>query len=337
LVANPLSSRCINIKQIQETCTDGCNSGTTDEERLIPACSSDKTTTDDSREGNSKNEGKIANTTARGRGIVDRLEVDGNVVDGQEERTGKDEGKSAHDPDGAVLEDAAGDHGSFTLDVTGNSPGDSDSNPTDKKTDDYRRVPSVSLTTVLNSQNVRDGKTHHQDDTEGIHLEELLKKRSLDRDGSTGSLEEQEDDGSRDTSNGEVDVETPSPGDVIGKSTTQERADDRSDTVCCADDTSKGRSLLRRSRETDDSISSSTETCTTNTSDGTASDKGFSIGSGTADDGAKFEDEDGHNEGCLEREVLVDFAPFGGVSDKLGLGTVEGIATYKLIGKHRQS
>jgi len=175
----------------------------------------------------------------------------------------------------------------------------------------------VSLTTVLNSQNVRDGKTHHQDDTEGIHLEELLKKRSLDRDGSTGSLEKKEDDGSRDTSNGEVDVETPSPGDVISKGTTQKRADNRSDTVCSTDDTSKCRSLLGGSRESDDSISSSTQTCATNTSDGTASDKGFSVGSGTTDDGAKFEDEDGNNEGCLEREVLVDFTPFGVVSDKL--------------------
>jgi hypothetical protein len=193
---------------------------------LIPTSSSDETSTGNSGEGNGKNKGEVANTTACGRGIVNRLEVDGDVVDGKEEGTSKDEGKGAHDPNGAVLEDSDRNHGSLTLDVAGDGPNDRDSDPADKKADDDRRVPSMSLATILNRQNVGDGKTHHQDDAKGIHLKELLKKRSLDRNGSTRSLEEQEDDGSRDTSDGEVDVETPSPRDVIGESTTEERTDD---------------------------------------------------------------------------------------------------------------
>jgi hypothetical protein len=169
----------------------------------------------------------------------------------------------------------------------------------------------------LDSEDVRDGEAHHENNANGIHLEELLKERSLDRDRSTGSLEEDEDDDGRDTSDGKIDVETPSPRDVIGESTTQERADNTGDTVGSTDDTSESRPSLGRSREADDGISSSTETGTTNASNGTAGDEGFGIGSGATDDGAELEDENGDNEGCLEREVLVDFTPFGGVSGKL--------------------
>ncbi|KAI6773653.1 hypothetical protein HG531_000502 [Fusarium graminearum] len=277
-----------------ETSTDGSNSCTTNKQRLIPSGSSDEASTGNSGEGDSKNQGEVANTTACGRSIVYRLEVDGNVVDGKEEGASEDEGESAHDPNCAVLEDTDRNHGSLTLHVTGDGPNDRDGDPTNKKTDDNRGVPSVSLATILNSQNVGDGETHHQDDTKGIHLEELLKKRSLNRNGSTRSLEEQKDDGSRDTSDGEVDVETPSPRDVIGS----------------ANDTSKGRSLLGRSRETDDGVGSSTKTCTTDTSDGTTSDQSLSVGSSTTNDRAKLKDENGNEEGCLEREVLVDFTPF---------------------------
>lgn len=259
---------------------------------------------------------------------MDGLEVDGDVVDGEEERSGKNEGEGAHDPDNTVLEDSDRNHGTLTLDVTGDGPDNGDGNPANKKTNDNRRVPSMSLATVLDSEDVRDGKTHHQNNAKGIHLKELLKERSLDRDRSTRSLEEDEDDDSRDTSDGKVDVETPSPRDVIGESTTQERTDNTGDTVGSTDDTGKSRSFLGRSREPDDGVSSGTETGTTNAGDGTAGDEGFGIGSGATDDGAELEDENGDDERCLEREVLVDFTPFGGVSGESRLK--RGLADFDL-------
>lgn len=189
---------------------------------------------------------------------MNRLEVDGNVVDGEEEGTGKDKGKGAHDGDGAVLDEVTRDHGSLTLVPAGKDPGGNDEDEADKETDDDGGVPSVGLTTVLDSENVGDGGAHHKDDADGVHLSDLLKERSLLGDGSAGSLEEEEDDTGRDTSDGKVDVEAPSPRDVVGEGTAQERADDTGNTIGGTDDTGKGRSLLGRGRKGDDGISSST-------------------------------------------------------------------------------
>jgi hypothetical protein len=105
---------------------------------------------------------------------------------------------------------------------------------------------------------------------------------------------------------------------VISEGTTKERTDDTGDTIGGTNDTSESRSLLRRSRETDDGISASTQTSTANACDGSASDEGFGIGSGTANDRTKLENEDGDDEGCLQGEVLVDFTPLGNVSDRRG-------------------
>jgi hypothetical protein len=258
LVANPLSSRSVNIKEVQQTSTNSRKGSTADEERLVEASSSNKTSTDNSGESDRENKRQVTNTTARRRSVVNRLEVDGDVVDGEEERTGKDESKGAHNPDGAVLEDADRNHGSLTLNITGDGPDDGDGDPSNEQTDNNRGVPSVSLSTVLNSENIRDGEAHHQNNSKGVHLKELLKKRGLDGNSSTGSLEEQEDDAGRESSDGEVDVETPSPRDVVSEGTTKERSNDTGDTVGGANDTSESRSLLRRSRETDDGVSAST-------------------------------------------------------------------------------
>jgi hypothetical protein len=266
---------------------------------------------------------------------VNRLEVDGNVVDGEEEGAGKDKGKGAHDSDGAVLDEVTRDHRSLTLVPAGKGPGGHDEDEADEETDDDGGVPGVGLATVLDSENVGDGGAHHEDDANGVHLSDLLKERSLLGDGSAGSLEEEEDDTGRDTSDGKVDVEAPSPRDVIGEGTAQERTDDTSNTIGGTDDAGKGRSLLGRGREGDDGVGTGTQTSGADTSDGTASDEGLSVGGSTADNGAELEDEDGDDEGSLEREVLVDFTPW--VELATGLRGVRGIETYKLIERRQQS
>lgn len=266
---------------------------------------------------------------------MNRLEVNRNVVDGEEEGTCKDKGKSAHDGDGAVLDEVTRDHRSLTLVPAGKDPGSHDEDEADKETDDNGGVPSVGLATVLDSEDVGDGGAHHEDDADGVHLSDLLKERSLLGDGGAGSLEEEEDDTGRDTSDGKVDVEAPSPRDVVGEGTAQERADDTSNTISGTDDTSKGGSLLGRGREGDDGIGTGSQTGSANTSDGTTSDEGLSVGGSTADHGPELENQDGDDEGGLEREVLVDFTPW--VELAIGLRGVRGFETYKLIERRRQS
>lgn len=211
LVSNPLSSRGVDIEGVEETSTDGSKSGATKEEGLVVTEGRDKTTAKNGRDGDGDNEGQVMNTTGGRSVTMNRLEVDGDIVDGEEEATGKDEGESAHDPDGSVLDDSRGDHGSVTLPPLENTPSSHDENEADKETDDLRGTPLVLLTTILDGQDVRDSGTHHQNNAQGIHLSELLESSSLDRDGIAGSLEEDEDNESGNTTNGEVDVEAPSP------------------------------------------------------------------------------------------------------------------------------
>lgn len=310
LVANPLASRGVGFEEIQKTGTNGRNGGATDEEGLVVAGGRDQSTAEDGAKGDGDDEGQVADTAVGGGGPVDRLEVDGDVVNGEEEGAGKDKGKGAHDGDGAVLDETARDHGLLALVPAGKDPGGNDEDEADDEADDDGRVPGVGLAAVLDGEDVRDGGAHHEDDADGVHLSDLLEKRSLLGDGGAGGLEEEEDDAGGDTSDGKVDVEAPSPRDVVGEGAAQERTDDAGDTIGGTDDAGKGRSLLGRGREGDDGVGTRAQTSGTDTSNGTAGDEGFSVGGGTADDGAELEDEDGDEKGSLEGEVLVDFAPF---------------------------
>lgn len=125
-----------------------------------------------------------------------------------------------------------------------------------------------------------------------------------------GGLEEEEDDAGRDASDGKVDVEAPSPADVVGEGTAQEGTDDTGETVGGTDDAGEGRAVLGGSGESDDGVGSRAETCCAKTGDGTAGNEGFGGGGGATDDGTELEDKDGDEEGCLQGKVLVDFTPF---------------------------
>lgn len=145
-------------------------------------------------------------------------------------------------------------------------------------------------------------------------MTDLLNKGRLDGNCIARSLEEDEDDGGRDTSNGQVNVEAPSPGDMIGKRSSQQRSDDTGETIRGTDDARKRRTLLRRCGKGNDGVRAGTEASGAETSDGSAGDEGFGVGGGAADDGAEFEDEDGDEEAGLEREVLVDLSPCDEIS-----------------------
>lgn len=136
MVADPLSSRGVSVEEIEKTSTDGRKSRASKKEELVVASHGDKSTAQNGRDGDGNDEGQVANTALSGSSAVDRLEVDGDVVDGKEEGAGEDEGKSAHDPDGSILDDSGGDHGSLALEPLEESPGDDDEAESDKETND---------------------------------------------------------------------------------------------------------------------------------------------------------------------------------------------------------
>lgn len=59
-------------------------------------------------------------------------------------------------------------------------------------------------------------------------------------------MDEEEDDDHGDTTDGEVDVEAPSPSSMLGESTTKKGAGDRGDTPHATDETKGERTFLKR-------------------------------------------------------------------------------------------
>lgn len=215
---------------------------------------------------------------------MDGLEVDGDVVDGGEEAAGKDESKGAHDPVGALPGESRRNHGSLALEVLKGSPSCRDGDKANEKANDNRRVPGVGNTAILHSKDVSDGGAHHQDNTERVHLQELFQESCLDGDSTLGRLEEDQYNQGGETSDGEVDVETPSPADVVGECAAQKRTNDTGKSIRSTEDAGKGRPLLGRSRKGDDGISASSETSGADTSNRASSNEGLCAGGSTAND-----------------------------------------------------
>lgn len=69
---------------------------------------------------------------------MDRLEVDGDVVDGCEEATGLDEGDETHDPVGALGKQLWRHHGVFALEPLAGCPSTDNEGETDQETDNNR-------------------------------------------------------------------------------------------------------------------------------------------------------------------------------------------------------
>lgn len=240
---------------------------------------------------------------------MDGLEVDGDVVDGGEEATGLDEGDQRHDHVGAVGKQLGRHHGVLVLIPLEKRPSTNNEDESNQEANHDGGVPGVRDAAVLDGQDEGDGGSHHQNHAEGIHLSDLFKQRCLDGHRVSRSLEEDEDDGRRDTANGQVDVETPSPADVIGKGASQQRSDDAGKAVRRADYPGIRRALLRRRGEGNDGVRTGSKTSGAESCDGSTGDEGLGVGSGAADDGTELEDEDGDEKGDLEREILVRLAP----------------------------
>ena len=77
------------------------------------------------------------------------MEVDGDVVENQEEAAGKEEVESHADGDGAVLEEPTDDHGSPALEVFHDAEEDDDQAEADKTSNDGTATPGLRLPAPL--------------------------------------------------------------------------------------------------------------------------------------------------------------------------------------------
>lgn len=226
-----------------------------------------------------------------------------------EESSSEEEG--VHGVGDVLLEEARGNHRTLAIEVLQDGPEDPDEDPADAETNDSLVRPGVLDAAILDEEGVGDDTAHGERDTGGVHLQDALLPSRLDGDGGARGREEQEDEGTGDGTDGKVDVEAPTPADVVGEGAADQGTDDAGETVGGADDTGEGRAAGRGRREGDDGVGSGTQTGATETGDGAADDEGFGVGGGTADGGTDLEDEEGHEEGPLEVEELVDLTPCG--------------------------
>jgi len=273
LVADPFPAGGTDVKGVEQARSDGCNGGTGNSDGAGDTGLGDHDATDDSADGDGQNQGQVANARLNRGGVVDRLEVDRQVVDDDEVCSGKEEGVERADPNCSVAEQTGDDHGALAVIVLPAEEGDGNSHEADKEADDGCRVPRHGHASILKGQDVRDQTAHDQEGAERIHLEQLLRERRLNRLSGRGSFEEEHEDGSRDASDREVDVETPTPRDLVRESTSDQRPNNRSNAVRCTNDAGKHGTSRGRSGEGNDSVATGADSGGANTSDSTADDQ----------------------------------------------------------------
>jgi hypothetical protein len=152
--------------------------------------------------------------------VIDALEVDGHVVDDWEEGTTNGDGDTGHDQVRSVSDDAWYDHGTLAHPPLIGRPNEEDENKTDEETNDFGASPAVFSLAVLNTKNEANSCSDEKTNTDEIHLQHFLLQ------GDPGWLrlgwvtEEEGDDSDGDGANRQVDVEAPSPRDLISEDTT---------------------------------------------------------------------------------------------------------------------
>lgn len=86
-------------------------------------------------------------------------------------------------------------------------------------------------------------------------------------------LEEKADDDDGDGAKGEIDVEAPSPANMVGEGSTKQRSSNGGDSVHGANDTGVDRSFDERDRERDDDQSTGKDAGATNAGNCAADDQ----------------------------------------------------------------
>lgn len=105
-------------------------------------------------------------------------------------------------------------------------------------------------------------------------------------------------------------LECPSPSNMVRESAANQRPNNAGNTVGSTDDAGEHWPPPRGRRVRDESICARADPRSADSSDGAPDNQGLGVGRHAADQAADFEDEDGEEEGDLEGEVLVGFAPW---------------------------
>jgi hypothetical protein len=102
---------------------------------------------------------------------------------------------------------------------------------------------------------------------------------------------------------------SPSPGQIVREDTAKQRANNRCNSIDSPEHASIRCRLARRNGKGDDGVATRADARTSSAGNCAPDDQGRAALRNGTDETTEFEDADGYEERCLEREVLVCFAP----------------------------
>lgn len=169
------------------------------------------------------------------------------IVDEREETGTKEHGKNDGGQGVSVLEQTRGESSLITLpELDADEDGNHSSKATEE-TDDTRVVPGIFGTTPLQSKEQADDGRDEDGGASKVEFANAIHEGHVDSVRVVAvNMDEEEDDDHGEATDGEVDVETPTPGCVLGKCTSKKGTGDRSDTPHATNETKGKRTLLKR-------------------------------------------------------------------------------------------
>jgi len=187
---------------------------------------------------------QVADARLGGRDAGHDLEVDGQVVEQQEEGAAEEKYVNHGGVDGALFQDTSDDHGTFAEEVFEDDEEHDDDPEGDEGADDRAGGPGFRYAAPLQRQEIADDACEHESVAERIHLKELLFQNSFLWHSRRRSLEEKEDNDSGDAADRKIDIEAPSPRDMVCEYTSKKGPDDTRYAVTSTQHASEGRCHL---------------------------------------------------------------------------------------------
>lgn len=177
-----------------------------------------------------------------------------------------------------------------------------------KKSNDAAVVPFVFAATPLERKKQANDGGEESCGALQVELHDLLLPGGFNLLSAAGNREERNDEGGSYTSKRQVDVEAPSPSQVIGEGSTHEWTGDGSNAVHCSNQSHVRWSLSQRYRVCYDENGTTEDTGSSNTGDSTSDNQCGAVRRNTTDQAADLEDEQGRKVDPFDRVECVEFA-----------------------------
>jgi len=214
----------------------------------------DEDTGSDCCDNHRKEKWDVVNTRLKRTNSFDGLKPNREIVQERVEGCTDRECKPAARRHRPLCEQAGVDGPSFGLPELNAEPDEQAHPKNDKVCDNATIRPSVLAATELQREKEADNRRDEEDGAEDVELSSHSFEAGeiVFLAGRWRRLETEQDECHGNTTNGQVDVETPSPGDVVSERTSDQRATNGGQTVHRAHDTSVGCTLHQRRRVRND-------------------------------------------------------------------------------------